>query len=217
MKNHRLLSLALLTFSMITAFDHSVAQTKMPLAELGSDTPVRTITIHANLDAQTAAPTWLRRIQAFMSNDFVAELEVVTRGHAWISVKDGSSCRTYGLFDKGATRDLEAKYQQGIVRTKTITESEMQRLEEAISLRNDYRWTGYYNCATYAADLWEAATGERLNVIPEKLFAIKNGVISANSSLKPLPPSPLGLMQEFLRLSEREGSTVISSESLVCP
>ncbi|EKA7384889.1 hypothetical protein OL309_004745 [Vibrio parahaemolyticus] len=181
-----------------------------------------TLTIHANLSSETAVP---RRIKLFKKLatgsylDLLSEAEVVTAGHAWISVKDSNQCKTYGLFGEGVTVDAEKKYDPGILRSTTINREQYKALMEAIESRNDYNWMGYYNCASYASELWEAATGEFINPIPRKLFYSSEvgGVYSSkqNTKLNPLPPSPLGIIQDIIK--KRGGSAFVSDDQTVCP
>ncbi len=184
------------------------------------------ITIHANIDPSTTTPTWLSRLksgaQAIGNNDayrLLAEAESVSAGHAWISVKQRGACKTYGLFDGGPKIDQEKKYNPGILRSLEISESQLSALHEAIRSRSDYQWTGYYNCASYASELWKEATGETINPVPSKTFYVdsKGGrhEVKQNIRLRPLPPSPLGVIQEIIRLSN--GGQVTVSEKTVCP
>lgn len=183
------------------------------------------ITIHANIDPTTTAPTWLRRLrsgaQAIESDAYrlLAEAESVSVGHAWISVRKGATCRTYGLFDGGPKIDQEKKYSPGIQRSLEISQAQLSALQEAIRNRSDYQWTGYYNCASYATELWKEATGETINPVPTKTFYVDSKgdrfEIKQNVRLKPLPPSPLGVVQEIIRLND--GGSVTASAKSVCP
>lgn len=167
------------------------------------------LTVHANTEATTQAPKYLRGIQAIPLlgayeplREALAEAESVTRGHAWISVRQGSQCTTYGLFGNGPTKNQERNYEAGLVRTTELTEAQYQKLLAAIAARGDYNWTGYYNCASYASELWLAATGELLNPVPVGLVWIdasgQRRQLKQNVHLKPLPPAPLGLVQEII-------------------
>lgn len=184
------------------------------------------VTIHADIDPTTTAPTWLSRLKggakAIGNGDayrLLAEAESVSAGHAWISVRQGATCRTYGLFDGGPRVDQETQYGPGIQRSREISQTQLSALQEAIRNRADYQWTGYYNCASYATELWKEATGETINPVPVKTFYVDSKgdryEIKQNVRLKPLPPSPLGVVQEIIRLSN--GGSVTASESTVCP
>lgn len=210
----KILLIAALTFE-VTAFGQTAASKEKIV-----------VTIHANIDPTTTAPTWLGRLKngakAIGNGDayhMLAEAESVSAGHAWISVRQGASCRTYGLFDGGPRVDQEKKYGPGIQRSREISQAQLLALQEAISSRTDYQWTGYYNCASYATDLWKEATGETINPVPVKTFYVDSKgdryEVKQNVRLKPLPPSPLGVVQEIIRLSN--GGSVTAGESKVCP
>lgn len=183
------------------------------------------VTIHANIDPTTTVPTWLSRLKGAkaIGNDeayrLLAESESVSAGHAWISVRQGATCRTYGLFDGGPRIDREKQYGPGIQRNREISQTQLSALQEAIRNRADYQWTGYYNCASYATELWKEATGETINPVPVKTFYVDSKgdrhEIKQNVRLKPLPPSPLGVVQEIIRLGN--SGSVTASENTVCP
>lgn len=184
------------------------------------------VAIHANLDTTTAAPTWLRRLKDGFKGigiddayRLLAEAESISAGHAWISVRQGVTCKTFGLFDGGPKVDQERMYAPGIQRSREISRSELSQLQDAVRQRLDYQWTGYYNCASYAAELWKEATGETINPVPTKTYYVDSKgeriEIRKNVRLKPLPPSPLGVIQEIIRLS-KDGS-VTDGARTVCP
>jgi len=185
-----------------------------------------TLTIHANIDPRTTVPTWLGRLKEGARNiglkdgyRLLAEAESVSAGHAWISVKHGTSCKTYGLFGDGPAVNRELTYASGILRSLEISPEQLSALNIAIKKRFDYQWTGYYNCASYASEIWKEATGEFINPVPVKTFYVNNSgaryEIKENIRLKPLPPSPLGIIQEIIRLSN--GKPVVSDSKTVCP
>lgn len=221
MKNTRFLQILLFTIVLVACAERPKDQAALVPQEASQVQTIQlpaTISIHANIDAETVGPTWLRFLQLVAGDsDFLAELEVAMRGHAWISVNDANGCRTYGMFGEGPTQNLEISYLPGHTRTHTLTADQSKSLLNAIREREDYKWLGYYNCASYATDLWEAATGENIGPVPSRLYAIKEGVISENSALKPLPPSPLGVAQRIEEFAQRDGVANTSSNKTVCP
>ncbi len=185
-----------------------------------------TITIHANIDPRTTAPTWLGRLKGganILGNKdayrLMAEAESVSAGHAWISLKHGATCNTYGLFDGGPAVDRERAYGTAIQRSMEISPAQLSVLQSALRARSDYQWTGYYNCASYASEIWKEVTGELINPVPVGTYYVDSSgdrhEIKKNVRLKPLPPSPLGIVQEIIRLSN--GSPVVSNSKTVCP
>ena len=184
------------------------------------------LTIHANVDAATQAPAYLRRIQSLHLGDLykplqqlLGEAESITRGHAWISVKQNSACTTYGLFGDGPNKNHERGYSPGIQRSVEISEPQLQSLLTAVSARKDYQWTGYYNCASYASELWQAATGELINPVPVGTVYVdtssRRAVLKTNVRLKPLPPAPLGIVQSII--TSAGGRPIVSGNAIVCP
>ncbi|KEI72157.1 hypothetical protein [Endozoicomonas elysicola] len=184
------------------------------------------LTIHANISQETAAPTLLRSLKSVTKLageskllSILSEAESVSAGHAWISLRTSDSCTTYGLFGEGTTINKEQKYRTGLIRSKEINLDQFNKLNKAIHKRENYQWTGYYNCASYASEIWNEVTGESINPVPEKSFHYTgldgDYESKANVYLNPLPPSPLGIVQEIMRY--RDGDNHISKEFTVCP
>lgn len=185
-----------------------------------------TLTVHANVDAATQAPTYLRRLQALQLGtlyeplkELLGEAESITRGHAWLSVKQANVCTTYGLFGNGPSKNIERKYPPGIQRSVKISEEQLKTLKGAISARQDYQWTGYYNCASYVSELWQTTTGELIDPVPIGTVYVdtsgKHTALKTNVRLKPLPPAPLGIVQSIIKLAGTE--KFVSNEAVVCP
>lgn len=184
------------------------------------------LTIHANVDATTQAPAYLRKIQSLRLGylyqplqQLLGETESISRGHAWISVKKNNVCTTYGLFGDGPNINHERNYLPGIQRSVEISELHLKNLMIAISARKEYQWTGYYNCASYASELWQSATGELINPVPVGTYYVDNSgqrvVIRKNVKLNPLPPAPLGIVQSII--ASANGKPIVSNDMKVCP
>lgn len=184
------------------------------------------LTIHANVDANTQAPSWLRHMKStakFFNIDgasqYAAEMESISAGHAWISVKSSAICKTYGLFGEGVTIDKEAKYKNNIHRSVEISEDQLLRLNLELQKRKNYQWTGYYNCANYASELWKEVTGEFINPVPIRTYYVDKTdgkySVKTNVKLNPLPPSPLGIIQAINSIDV--STAVDKADEQVCP
>lgn len=79
---------------------------------------------------------------------------------------------------------------------RCIPPGEGDKLLIAIERRKNVTWTGYYNCASFAADIWnEVFPGDRITSQPVRLYKIASLGDAPFTRLVPLPPSPWGVIQ----------------------
>lgn len=129
--------------------------------------------------------------------EWANEIEISTRGHAWLNIlsKD-ERILTVGLWPEGlqVNRELEESSEGWI--TRCLMKGEAGKLIDAIDRRNNVTWTGYYNCSSFAADVWnELFTSVRITNQPDRLRRIESLGDAPFTRLVPPPPSPWGIIQ----------------------
>jgi hypothetical protein len=130
----------------------------------------------------------------------------LTSGHSWIEyTPDGGAATTYGTWGNnpnglgnGLHEDLELGRTGDATRTARLTDEQEKRLFEKIKEYKDEKedgWGYLSPCSTFAADAWEAGTGEKLShrtlVIsnPSKLKEAIEQADAAGAVAPPLPPA----------------------------
>jgi hypothetical protein len=129
--------------------------------------------------------------------EWAEEIEISTRGHAWLNILSKKErILTVGLWPEGlhVNRELDESPEGWM--TRCLLKGEAGRLIDAIDRRNNVTWTGYFNCSSFAADVWnELFPSERITNQPVKLDHIKSLGEAPFTRLVPPPPSPWGIIQ----------------------
>lgn len=131
--------------------------------------------------------------------EWADEIDISTRGHAWLNiVSNKKKILTVGLWPEGLhiNRELEESHEGWM--TRCLLKGEAGKLIDAIDRRNNVTWTGYYNCSSFAADVWNElfpSDSDRITNQPVKLLRIETLGEAPFTRLVPPPPSPWGIIQ----------------------
>lgn len=131
------------------------------------------------------------------TSEWAEEVSIATQGHAWLNIYSGEErIQTVGLWPGGIFLDRErAESTHGWI-VRCISPGEGDKLLNAIERRNNVTWTGYYNCASFVADIWnEVFPGDKITSQPARLYKIAVLGDAPFTRLVPLPPSPWGIIQ----------------------
>jgi RHS repeat-associated protein len=92
----------------------------------------------------------------------------MTAGHAWVEFKgNNGSCKTLSLWGNQGNREFFADKELGsngvVSRTVSITNDDVNKINQFNSDPKNVDWKANNTCAGYSANLWNTVTGENLN------------------------------------------------------
>ncbi len=162
------------------------------------------VSIGAHVSSERSVNVGLERVSSLArvlhlpaTNEWVQEVSIATRGHAWLNIYSGENrIQTVGLWPGGIFLDRERGEPPGGWIVRCIAPGEGGKLLKAIERKNNVTWTGYYNCASFVADVWnEVFPDDPVTSQPVRLTRIDDFSDVPFTRLVPLPPSPWGIIQ----------------------
>lgn len=139
----------------------------------------------------------VRKIGFRSTGEWADEVDISTRGHAWLNILSGKKrILTVGLWPGGVHVNSELDENPEGWMTRCLSKGEAGKIIDAIERRSNVTWTGYYNCSNFVADVWnELFPSDRINSQPVKLHRIESLGNAPFTRLIPPPPSPWGIIQ----------------------